>query len=102
VRFEIFLYDPHDGESVYVDHVRLSTAKMPTPKSPQTFRVVRSDGTSFDAAGIQDLAAKLKDQWKPPTPKTVEQAEAEFRSKYDAMKKDHPKAVLAVFRDGEK
>ena len=29
VRFEIFLYNPHDGESIWVDNLRLSSVKEP-------------------------------------------------------------------------
>lgn len=36
VRFEIFLYAPHDGESIYVDNIRLSPVKEVVPPV-QTF-----------------------------------------------------------------
>ncbi len=32
VRFEIFMFKPRMGESIHVDNIRLSTAKLPPPK----------------------------------------------------------------------
>jgi hypothetical protein len=43
-----------------------------------------------------------KERWTPPDHNSVEQVEAEFRARYAELKKKHPKAVLAVLRDGEK
>ena len=38
VRFEIFLYRPHDGESVFVDNIRLTTEKLPAlPRRTSAF-----------------------------------------------------------------
>src|SRR5262249_6585750 len=36
------------------------------------------------------------------TPKTVAEAEKEFRDLYTTLKKKHPGAVLAILRDGQK
>src|SRR5262249_24556748 len=48
------------------------------------------------------LGKKLKDRWTKPEPKTVAQIEQEFIDQYTELKKKHPRAVLAVLRDGEK
>ncbi|OAI46385.1 hypothetical protein AYO44_02140 [Planctomycetaceae bacterium SCGC AG-212-F19] len=100
VRFEIFMYSPHEGESIYVDNIRLSAEKQPkAPPAKTDFRVL---GTDMVVTGVIDLGKKLKDRWTKPEPKTVAQIEAEFQAKYAELKKMHPKAVLAILRDGEK
>jgi hypothetical protein len=99
VRFEIFMYRPHDGESIFVDNIRLTTAK----ESPVQFKTqLRVLGADLVVADVQELGKKLKDRWTKPEPKTIEQVEAEFKAKYDELKKTHPHAVLAILRDGEK
>jgi len=103
VRFEIFMYTPHQGESIYVDNIRISTAKDVQPKAVTTFPVLGADlVVSGEISGVRELGQKLKDRWKKPEKKTLEQIEGEFRRQYDELKKKHPGAVLAVFRDGEK
>jgi hypothetical protein len=100
VRFEVFLYSPAEGETVYLDNVRLLTAKETPPAAAKTeFKVL---GTDMTVSGVQELGKKLKEKWVKPEPKTLDQVEADFRARYDELKKTHPKAVLAVFRDGEK
>ena len=99
VRFEIFLYNPLPGEVIYVENIRIATAKETVPKSKTAFQVL---GTNWTVSGVTELGKKLKDEWKPPTPKTVDDIEKEFRTAYEAVKKQHPHAQLAVFRDGEK
>jgi hypothetical protein len=65
-------------------------------------------GTDLTFAGnsssnaVQELGKKLKDGWVKPTPKTVAEAEGAFAARFAELKKTHPKAVLAVLRDGEK
>jgi hypothetical protein len=98
VTFEIFLYAPHPGESIWIDNVRLSTRKEKEPEAKREFRVL---GTDWTVTGVIELGKKLKDQWTPPAPKTVDQVEAEFRASYEKLKAEHPRAQLAVFRDGE-
>src|SRR5262249_24619423 len=98
VRFEIFMYQPHDGESIFVDNVRLSTAREVPAAAATRFTVAGSD---MVVADVQDLGRKLKAKWARPEPRTLDQLEAEFRAMYDELKKTHPKAVLAVLRDGE-
>jgi hypothetical protein len=99
VRFEIFMYNPHDGETLYVDDIRLSTAKEEPAKAVTTFRVL---GTDLEVSGVKELGQKLKERWTKPENKTLEQVEGEFKSLYDELGKQHPGAVLAVFRDGDK
>ncbi|HVR87397.1 MAG TPA: hypothetical protein VMU54_23935, partial [Planctomycetota bacterium] len=98
VRFEIFLYAPHRGESIWIDHVRLISKKDEEPEAKREFRVA---GTDWVVSGVAELGRKLKDQWTPPVPKSVDQVEGEFRALYEKLKTGHPRAVLATFRDGE-
>jgi hypothetical protein len=103
VRFEIFMYNPHEGEAIYVDNIRLSTAKEGPPKTITRFPVLGTDlVVSGETSGVKELGQKLKGQWTKPEKKTLEQVEGEFRSLYEELKGKHPRAVLAVFRDGEK
>jgi hypothetical protein len=98
VRFEMFLYAPHEGESIYVDNIRLSTVKESPQPDMTKFAVL---GTDLAVTGVRELGLKLKDRWTKPENKSLEQVEAEFRAQYDTLKKTHPAAVLAVLRDGE-
>jgi hypothetical protein len=97
VRFEIFMYTPHRGESIFVDNIRISTAREPQKQSTTEFSVA---GTDLTVSGVRGLG--LNDTWKKPEKKTLEQVEDEFRAEYLKLKEKHPKAVLTVFRDGEK
>jgi hypothetical protein len=99
VRFEIFMYNPREGEEIVIENLRLSSAKEPTSTVKTAFKVLGSGET---VSGVMELGKKLKDQWKPPTPKTVVEIEKEFRATFDEVKKTHPRAVLAIFRDGDK
>jgi WD40 repeat protein len=100
VRFEVFLYRPRKGESIFVDNIRLLTRKEPPPPPSSTrFKVL---GTDLTVANVQELAKKLEKGWMLPKPRTVAEVEDEFRSLYAGLKKKHPRAVLAVLRDGEK
>jgi hypothetical protein len=98
VRFEIFMYNPRPGESIYVDNIRLSTAKDETKPAKQQFKVL---GTDWTVSGVQELGKKLEKDWKAPVAKTVDQLEEEFRALHTELKRKHPGAVLAIFRDGE-
>jgi len=95
---EIFFYTPHAGETMELSGLRLLREKAPAaPPSPR-FKVA---GTSMDVGNIRDFAKTLKDKWSKPEAKTVDQIEEEFRAAYRRIKEEHPKAVLASFRDGE-
>jgi hypothetical protein len=99
VRFEIFMYKPHVDEAIHVDNIRLSTAKEESAGAKPQFQVL---GTDMVVSGVQELGKKLQGAWKKPADRTVAEVEAEFRQRYETLKKDHPKAVLAILRDGEK
>jgi hypothetical protein len=98
VTFEIFMYAPHPGESIWVDNIRLIAKKDKEPELKREFRVA---GTDWVVSGVTELGKKLKDQWKPPVATTVAEVEEEFRALHRKLKAEHPKAMLATFRDGE-
>jgi hypothetical protein len=98
VRFEIFMYQPREGESIYVDNIRISTAKEIEPPVKTQFQVL---GTDLAVSGVRELAEKLRDRWQPPVPKDIDQVEAGFRARYAEVKQTNPQAVLAIFRDGQ-
>lgn len=99
VRLEIFMYAPHEGESIYVDNIRLSTVKEGPAMDTTKFHVL---GTDMVVSGVRELGQRLKNRWTKPEMKTLDQVEGELRAYYDELKEKHPKAVLAVLRDGEK
>jgi hypothetical protein len=103
VRFEIFFYQPHKGESIFVDNIRLSTTKLPA-KTATRFNVAGTDwvvsGTS-SAQAVIELGKKLKGRWTTPMPRSIEEVETAFRTRCAEIKEKHPKAVLAILRDGE-
>lgn len=113
IRFEIFMYNPHDGESIYVDNIRMVAKKEIRQPSNLSFPVLGPEsGPEMIVSGVSgndvssaraviELGKKLKDGWSKPASKTVAQVETAFRSQYAELKKTHPKAVLAILRDGE-
>lgn len=98
VAFEILLYSPHAGESIWIDNVRLTSRKEKEAETKREFRVL---GTDWTVSGVTELGKKLKDPWTRPVPTTVDQVEAEVRALHERLKAEHPKARLSVFRDGE-
>jgi hypothetical protein len=96
---EIFFYAPHAGETMTLSGLRLLREKTSSFSPAVRFKVA---GTSIETANIRELAKTLKDTWTKPEPKTVDQIESEFRAAYQKIKQEHPKAVLATFREGEK
>ncbi|MFO0966758.1 MAG: DNRLRE domain-containing protein [Gemmataceae bacterium] len=99
VRFEIFMYGPHGGESIFVDNIRIAAAKETKPAAVTKFRVA---GTELEVSGVRELGKTLKSSSKKPTAKTLDEVEKEFRARYEELKEKHPRAVLAILRDGEK
>jgi hypothetical protein len=99
VTLEIFMYEPRPGESIYVDNIRLTAAKEKTIPESTEFKVV---GTDLTVRSVRELDDKLKAEWKPPLLKTLDEVEADFQATLARLKKEHPKAMLTVFRDGEK
>ncbi|HUU42572.1 MAG TPA: DNRLRE domain-containing protein, partial [Planctomycetota bacterium] len=113
VTFEIYMLNPREGETIIVDNIRLSAERPATTTSfndalagpvrknaaPEgQYRVL---GTDLEVKDVDDLADRLKDTWQKPDDRTVEEVEAAFRAEYDALKKTHPRAVLAIFRHGQ-
>jgi hypothetical protein len=110
VRFEIFMYAPHDGETIFVDNIRLSARKDAAPPPKLSIRVAgiewflagaSSSGPS-SAQAVIELGKRLKNDWVKPAARTIGQVEDDFRAQFAELKKKHPRAILAVLRDGEK
>jgi len=104
IRFEIFMYSPRPGESIYVDNVRLSKEKL-LPREKRKFTIQGTDWTvsgESSAQAVQQFGRTLAPIWNPPVAKSLDEVEQEFQAKHDLMKKRFSKAVLAVFRDGDK
>jgi len=103
------MYNPHEGESIYVDNIRLTARKEVPAPAKVRFTVAGTDwvltGSQKDVASaeaVRELGKKLKDRWSRPEARTVAQLEEEFRVQYAELKKKHPRAVLTILRDGEK
>jgi len=96
--FEIYFYAPHAGETLEVGAIRLLREKTVTPPSATKFKVA---GTNLEVGSVRDLGKMLKDKWTKPEPRTVDQIEADVRAQFEKLRSDHPKAVLASFRQGE-
>jgi hypothetical protein len=110
VRFEVCMYNPREGEAIYLDNIRLSKMKEKEPPPKMSFAVagtdwvldgVNSSGVLSAGAAIE-LGKKLKAGWTKSEDRTVAQLEEELTAQYGELKKKHPRAVLAVLRDGEK
>jgi hypothetical protein len=121
--FVIGMFRPEKGQTLVVSNVRLSS-EWPAPKVLGWYSPYNHDGYSAAAAreyartgavpkfkvlgtdlevdSLTDLAKRLQDKWVKPEPKTIEHVEAEFKTVFEKIKKDHPKAVLAILREGEK
>ena len=103
---QIYLYQPKEGEVVFVDNIRLSTDTAPAASPFTSTPLVppgkyKVSGTDMEVKHVDELADNLKGQRAEPEDKTVEQVEADIRAQYDRLKKEHPKAVLAMLRDGQ-
>jgi hypothetical protein len=110
VRFEIFMYNPHERESIYVDHIRLTPRKDARTPARVAFPVAGTDlvvegispfGVSSSEAVIA-LGKKSQDRWTKPQGRSVAQLEEEFAARYADLKQEHPRAVFAILRDGER
>jgi hypothetical protein len=121
--FVIGMFRPEKGQTLLVGNVRLSP-DWPPPKILGWYSPYNHDGYSAAAArdyartgavpkfkvlgtdlevdGLADLAKRVKDKWAKPEPKTIGQVEADFKAEFDRLKRNHPAAVLAVLRQGEK
>jgi hypothetical protein len=115
-QFEIIMYAPHEGETLYVDNIRVSTEVPQTATPPHGEHVYLGDkrqfypklgkipvlGLGIEVDGVEEFGERMMKHWVRPQDKTIEQVEAEFRALYDGLKKEHPRAVMAIFRDGQK
>ncbi len=121
--FVIGMFRPEKGQTLLVSNVRLGP-DWPAPKVTGWYSPYNHDGysaavardyarrgevtkfkvlgTDMEVADLPDLARRLKDKWIKPEPKTIDQVEGEFKTEFEKAKKDHPRAVLAVLREGEK
>jgi hypothetical protein len=102
VRFEIFLYAPHENESIFVDNIRLDNEKLPPPPKVE-FKLVGNEQplvADHASQAVIALGKELKDKWKPPTEQTVADVELRMSNLRDELQKTHPKARLLIFRDG--
>ncbi len=114
--FDIFPIDPHTGEAIFVDNMRLSS-EAPAATTPLHIDYIYSPGqdhaywpkldgkipvlgTDLEVANVNELGDKLAASWVKPVDRTVDQVEVDIKSQYEELKKEHPGAVLAVFRDG--
>lgn len=120
--FNIGMFQPAVGQTLMIDNVRLST-DWPAPNvlgwySPYnhdgysiavareyertekiaSFKVL---GTDIEVADLRELAAKFKESWTKPEAKTIEQVEADFQAEYVNLNQKHPRAVMAILRDGQ-
>jgi hypothetical protein len=110
VRFEISMYNPHKGEAISIDNIRLSKTKAELPPQKMSFTVAGTDmvldGVNasgvLSAGAVSELGKKLQGTWTKPEDRTVAQLEEEFAAQLGELKNKHPRAVLAVLRDGEK
>jgi hypothetical protein len=94
---EMAMFRPHKGELIEVEKISLATVEFPKPAAVK-FAVL---GTDLQVKDPTDLGVKLKDQWKKPQVRTLEEVEADFKVKFEELKKGHPRAVMAILRDGE-
>src|SRR5207249_2785727 len=98
VAFEMFMYNPHKGEAIHIDNIRLSATKEDQPAGKMTFAVAdtdwKLDGVNssgvLSAGAVGELGKKLKADWTPPAERTVAQLEEEFAAQYAELKKKHP------------
>jgi hypothetical protein len=59
-------------------------------------------GTDLVVESVQELGKKLEKQWVKPTERALDDIEEDIAAAFAKLKETHPKAVKAVFRDGEK
>jgi len=110
VRFEIALYDSIEGESIFVDNVRLSRHRPDArdiplsqqkdymPTQGQLFEVM---GKDYKVKDLADLSDRLKASWEEPVERSVQEVETSFLKKYQDVVEKHPKAKLAILRNGQ-
>jgi hypothetical protein len=115
-QFEILMYSPHEGDSLCVHDISLST-EAPRTATPYHGEHVRPGdnvplfprlekvpvlGLDAPVSNASELAKRMADKWVRPEDKTIERVEADFAGLCQRLQKDHPGAVLAIFRNGQK
>ena len=80
VRFEIFMYSPHDGESIHIDNICLRNGKLAPPVVKQKLDIQGTEWTvpGGSAEACRELGRILAHLWNTPAVKTIEQVEEEF------------------------
>ena len=94
--FMILMLNPHPGEAIFVDRVRLSADRL-VAEQPG-FRVL---GTDLEVSGVAELYDKAPNTSPPREPKRAVQLEEDFRATYADLRKGHPRTALAIFRQGQ-
>jgi len=121
-QFEILMYAPHDGESLLIHDVRVTTevpqtatsyhgdhVRMGDPVRPWTklelfprVERIRVLGSDTVATSVAEFGKQMTAKWVPPQDRTVAQVEEDFQALHKRLLKDHPWAVAAIFRSGQK
>ena len=115
-QLEIIMYAPHKGEVIFVDNIRVSTEVPDRATPPHGEHVAPGSkvrfypklgkipvlGLGIEVASAAEFGKQMMEHWVPPQDKTIEQAEAELPALYEGLKKEHPRAVMAIFRNGQK
>jgi len=123
VTLEIYMLRPRKGESIAIDNIRLSTerpdhttpfrernphyvgedlgrnARYPWYPMPHKLRILGENLTVTSARRLGDLKKRL---WKRPTVTSLEEIEGNWRKLYADIRRTHPGALFAVFRQGDK
>lgn len=121
-QFEILMYAPHDGESLLIhdvrvtteapqtatpyhgDHVRMGDTPRPWAKLGLFPRAekIRVLGDDSIVGSVAEFGNQMTAKWTPPQDRTVAEAEADFQALRERLLKDHPRAIATIFRNGEK
>ena len=122
VRFEISMYAPQEGESIYVDNIRLSDERLSASTRytyynirymgqvktsgydtdfPKLDRKIKVLGTDWEFDDLTQLGDKVKDKWVMPSKRTVDDVESAFAKTFAELKKTHPGAVMTILRQGQ-
>ena len=120
VAFEIGMYNPHPEESIHIGNVRFlrTTPAVSTPFRDRNiivsgqfrirFPVMQSRWKVLELtesfANLSELAKKFRGDWVKPDPTqplSFDSVEKEMQSRLTELQKEHPEAVLVVFRQGQ-
>jgi hypothetical protein len=120
-QFEILMYTPHDGESLWVhdvsvdtepprtatpyhgDHVRMGDTVRPWTNLRLFPKVEKISVLGLDTtvSSVAEFGKQMTAKWASPQDSTVAQVEADFQALHERLRKDHPRAVVAIFRTGQ-